>query len=143
MYVALGLRVGGGDALAQCLDQRDGGVTCRGDGLGQRRVIVEFGLAGSLDGRHDSSGDQPHACLGPRQGGLEVEHALHPTSVAEDRAHGRRGEVGIEELVTHEQWVPEEMGARPSVASMSAYGAHGAPYEARHTPNRRVRHAHQ
>ncbi|MDT4872460.1 hypothetical protein FQZ97_1076450 [compost metagenome] len=99
MHVAFGFDALGGDALAQGLHQWDGGIAGRGDGQGQRGMVVEVGLAGSLDGRHGFSGNQPHARLGARQGGLEIQHALHPPLVAEDRAHGGLGEVGIEELV--------------------------------------------
>ncbi len=99
MHVALGLGVARRHLAAQRLDQRDRRVAGSGDRLGQRQRVVQFGAAGRLDRRHRRRGNHPGARLGAGQGGLEVEHALQAAAVGEHRAHRRRREIGIEQLV--------------------------------------------
>lgn len=99
MHVALGLGVASRHLAAQRLDQRDRRVAGSGDRLGQRQRVVQFGAAGRLDRRHRRRGNHPGARLGAGQGGLEVEHALQAAAVGEHRAHRRRREIGIEQLV--------------------------------------------
>ena len=62
-------------------------------------ALVQFGAAGRLDRRHRRRGNHLGARLGAGQGGLEVEHALQAAAVGEHRAHRRRHEIGIEQLV--------------------------------------------
>ncbi|MNE36651.1 hypothetical protein D3C80_1304700 [compost metagenome] len=102
VHVALGLGVHGGDLPAEGLDQRDRRVAGAGDGDGQRFDVIGFGTAGGGDGRHGGGRDQPDRRLGARQRGLEIEHALQATAVAEHRTHRRAGEVGIEQLVAQD-----------------------------------------
>ncbi len=96
---ALGILIRGGDALAEPLDQRNRRVAGRGDSRGQLGEVVQLGFAGGLDGRHGGLRNQADARLGAGQGRLEIEHGLHPPGVAEHPAHGRAGEVTVEQLV--------------------------------------------
>jgi len=97
--MTLGLRTLRSDTLAQRFDQWNGRIAGTDDGLGQCRRVIEFGVAGGGNRRHGLGRNQSGAGLGARQRGLEIQHALQPAAVAEDRAHGRLGEIGVEKLV--------------------------------------------
>lgn len=141
VHVALGFRHAAGDHLAQRLDQRDRRVAGDGDGLRQGLHIVALGLAGRLDGHHRRVRHQPCGRLGTGQGGFEVEHALQPPAIGEDLAHGRRGEVGIEQLVAHAMslmiMVQVRRLLRQAQAEQEGYRHHGG-----HVPVEGVLHAH-
>lgn len=97
--VAFGLGVASRHLAAQRLDQGDRRVAGIGDRLGQCQRVVQLGAAGRLDRRHRRRGNHPDPRLGASQGGLEIEHALQAAPVGEHRAHRRRREVGVEQLV--------------------------------------------
>ncbi|MNC35653.1 hypothetical protein D3C75_841440 [compost metagenome] len=97
VHIAFGLGNTTGDHLAQRLDQRDCRVACRGNGIGERANVKALGLAGRLDRRYRAVRHQAGSSLGTGQGSFEIEHALQTAAVRKDLAHGRGGEIGVEQ----------------------------------------------
>ncbi len=84
---------------AQRLDQRDHRAPAVATASASASGSYSSARQGRLDRRHRRRGNHPGARLGAGQGGLEVEHALQAAAVGEHRAHRRRREIGIEQLV--------------------------------------------
>ena len=92
VHVARGLGIGLGDLGGERLDQRDRDVAGGDRRFAERGEVVALGAAGGRD-RIDRRGrDDADRRLGARQRHLEIEHALQPRAIIEDRTHGRARE---------------------------------------------------